>query len=757
MDNFNSIKTDFLQINDEFLSLFNTARSIPGVSPFPFDQWEKVGHVIEKQINEDTLKIAVVGAIKSGKSTFINAFLEGDYLKRGAGVVTSIVTKIRKGSTLTASLFFKTWDEVNDEMKEAMILFPSLERNSDDHQFDIRRAEDRTGLRRALKSLSVEKRISRGTLDANGVLLASYLKGYERIRKELSRDGEIQRFEGTDFSKHKNFVGDDSLAVYLKDLELRIPGVNNLDDNIEIADCQGSDSPNPLHLSMIQDYLIGTHLIIYLVSSRTGIREADIKFLSIIKKMGLMENIYFVINCDLGEHDGLDDLKTLANRTLEEISVIKPGPQIFTFSTLFNLIRQLGENTSHKNMLRAEQWKDETELSTFSDRETERFFALFGEKLTRDRFSLLLKNHLERFALMAAGLHDWIRINHSILIKDTEGAMKVLQEIKNVQAQLTQLRSLISNTIDTASRETKLDVWKTVDRFFDARGGNLVKDIREHIRNYKVDYQASEDDVDDLGFSTTLYEIFQDFKRDVDLFMAEVINPQLIQLTRQEEIKVDVFLADIAASYDSLMGNALQKYEEALESVGISSRKHTFDEIYSIDLENLKKRIKCNVPKLVSSLRYTAKIRTEAIMRLKYYNLIKFIKKILKKDIQNEKAGEILALKDGVQRIKKETITSIISSLNNYKENLKFLYLFRLIDEAPKILNGMLLDRFHVFTVDISTTADSIGMEQSVKEDAINTLELMDDSLQTLSSRILRLREDMGGQTPSLTSVRPLT
>ena len=757
MDNFNSIKTDFLQINDEFLSLFNTARSIPGVSPFPFDQWEKVGHVIEKQINEDTLKIAVVGAIKSGKSTFINAFLEGDYLKRGAGVVTSIVTKIRKGSTLTASLFFKTWDEVNDEMKEAMILFPSLERNSDDHQFDIRRAEDRTGLRRALKSLSVEKRISRGTLDANGVLLASYLKGYERIRKELSQDGEIQRFEGTDFSKHKNFVGDDSLAVYLKDLELRIPGVNNLDDNIEIADCQGSDSPNPLHLSMIQDYLIGTHLIIYLVSSRTGIREADIKFLSIIKKMGLMENIYFVINCDLGEHDGLDDLKTLANRTLEEISVIKPGPQIFTFSTLFNLIRQLGENTSHKNMLRAEQWKDETELSTFSDRETERFFALFGEKLTRDRFSLLLKNHLERFALMAAGLHDWIRINHSILIKDTEGAMKVLQEIKNVQAQLTQLRSLISNTIDTASRETKLDVWKTVDRFFDARGGNLVKDIREHIRNYKVDYQASEDDVDDLGFSTTLYEIFQDFKRDVDLFMAEVINPQLIQLTRQEEIKVDVFLADIAASYDSLMGNALQKYEEALESVGISSRKHTFDEIYSIDLENLKKRIKCNVPKLVSSLRYTAKIRTEAIMRLKYYNLIKFIKKILKKDIQNEKAGEILALKDGVQRIKKETITSIISSLNNYKENLKFLYLFRLIDEAPKILNGMLLDRFHVFTVDISTTADSIGMEQSVKEDAINTLELMDDSLQTLSSRILRLREDMGGQTPSLTSVRPLT
>ncbi len=746
MDHFDSIKTNFLQMNDEFSSLLNTARSIPGISPFPFDQWEKIRHSIEEQIHEDTLKIAVVGAIKSGKSTFINAFLGGDYLKRGAGVVTSIVTKIRKGPTLTASLFFKTWDEVNAEMKEAMILFPSFERHSDDHQFDIRRAEDRMELERALKSLSVEKRILHGALDANGVLLTSYLKGYERIREELSQDGRIQRFEGTDFSKHKDFVGDDSLAVYLKDLELEIPGVDNLDDNIEIADCQGSDSPNPLHLSMIQDYLMGTHLIIYLVSSRTGIRQADIKFLSIIKKMGLIENIYFVINCDLGEHDKLDDLRTLANRILEEISVIKSGPQIFTFSALFNLIRQFGETASHKDMLRVEQWKDETELSTFSDRETERFLTLFGEKLTRDRFNLLLKNHLERFALMAAGLDDWVRINHNILTKDTEGAMKVLQEIKDLQTQLNQLKSRISNTIDSVSRETKLNVWKTVDGFFDVRGGNLVKDIRQHIKNYKVNYQTSEDDVNDLGFSTTLYAVFQDFRRDIDLFMAEVINPRLIEFIRQEEIKVDIFLADIASAYDSLMGNALQKYEEALENVGISSRKNTFDERYSIDLKNLKKRIKCNIPKLVSSLRYTAKIRTEAIMRLKYYNLVKLIKKVLKKNIQNEKAGEILALKDGVKRIKKETTSSIISSLNNYKENLKFLYLFRLIDETPKILNGMLLDRFHIFTVDISATADSIGTEQSAKEDAINRLELMDDSLQTLSSRILHLREDMERQ-----------
>jgi len=37
------------------------------------------------QLTEETIRVAVVGPIKSGKSTFLNALLRGDYLKRGAG------------------------------------------------------------------------------------------------------------------------------------------------------------------------------------------------------------------------------------------------------------------------------------------------------------------------------------------------------------------------------------------------------------------------------------------------------------------------------------------------------------------------------------------------------------------------------------------------------------------------------------------------------------------------------------------------
>ncbi len=124
MDSFIELKETLLKINQAILALFRDARSIPGLSDYSFDDWEKTCLSISQQLNEEVIRVAVVGPIKSGKSTFINSLFEGDYLKRGAGVVTSMVTRIRSGSTLKATLFFKFWDEVNTDIEQTLVLFP---------------------------------------------------------------------------------------------------------------------------------------------------------------------------------------------------------------------------------------------------------------------------------------------------------------------------------------------------------------------------------------------------------------------------------------------------------------------------------------------------------------------------------------------------------------------------------------------------------------------------------------------------------
>jgi GTPase SAR1 family protein len=738
MSTFESVKNDLISVNREMSELFKTAQSIPGISAFPFGSWEKVGRTIEAQLDEDILRVAVVGAIKSGKSTFVNAVLEGDYLKRGAGVVTSIVTRVRKGrGALKASLTFKTWEEVNAEMEQAMVLFPSLEMKPGDERFDIRRQKDRDELSRSLTSLSGDQLISQDTRDVNAVILSTYLRGYDRVVNVLAWDDSATlNFEGDDFVKHKDYVGDDSLAVYLRDLELQIPARQNLDDNIEIADCQGSDSPNPLHLAMIQDYLLKTHLIIYVISSRTGVRQADIKFLSMIKKMGLMENIIFIVNCDFNEHEDVEDLKSLLTRIQEEVAVIKTEPEMYAFSALFNLFGALRTVLPEKDRLRLEYWESESAMMEFSNGERNRFESDLDEKLTRDRFTLLVKNHVERLSVVARGLRDWVTINRDILSKNADDARIIAERIKTEQMQMDQVRAMIKDTIAGASQTTKREIEKDINSFLDPTFGVVVKEIQSFVRGYSIDTRNNTDDLDGMGFSATLYMVFQEFKHAIDLLMTETINPKLVHFIRQDEKKIDSLLVTVAGTYGTMVDDAFQRYESTLRTLGVELTGRTSDSDIVLNVDSLKRTAGLAVPPLVSTLKYTNQIRTEAIVRLGFYNLVKVVKKLFKRTVHDEKEGELAALRDGMRRIKRETERSLVFHLNDYRENLKYQYVFKLVDVAAENLYDMLVDRFQAFTIDISDMMDLAGKEHEVKEEAIRVLAALDHSITALQDRI---------------------
>ena len=101
----NSFRDKLVSLAGRMAALLEGASALPGMDPQPFHQWEKTCRSILAQAAGDILRVAVVGSIKSGKSTFVNSLLAHDYLKRGAGVVTSIVTRVRGGKDLKAELY----------------------------------------------------------------------------------------------------------------------------------------------------------------------------------------------------------------------------------------------------------------------------------------------------------------------------------------------------------------------------------------------------------------------------------------------------------------------------------------------------------------------------------------------------------------------------------------------------------------------------------------------------------------------------
>jgi guanylate kinase len=739
MNNYHYLKDEILKVNEDIQSLLSRAKSLPGMDESRFGDWARTCQRLPDQMSEDMMRVAVAGPIKSGKSTFLNSILQGDYLKRGAGVITSIVTRVRNGEQLSAKLFFKSWDEINAEMEQALVLFPTLEWRRRNSGLDIRRAEEREHIEQALKLLSADQLISHDTRNINNVLLSSYIKGYERVYDIISNQNTTRHYDAQSFSEHKSFVGDENLAVYLKDVELQIPS-DAFATNIEIADCQGSDSSNPMHLSMIQDYLLLTHMIVYVISSRTGLRQADIQFLSIIKKMGILDNILFVINCDFSEHESMRELQTLVNKVKEELALIKPDPEVYTFSALFNLFSSPDLVLSEKDQLRMQQWQAETELTGFSNQETIQFRAALDSKLGSTRGAVLLKNHLERLNVIVSGMENWIGINQDVLARDSESAQELIQRLKEHQDRVDQMKTVLKTTISGAVSKIKKKLNLEVNRFFDVRSGDIFSEITQYIKEYKGLTQPADGKTDLPGVSRTVYQGYQEFKQSLNKFMTEDINPEIVRFVKAQENEIGTYFETILQPYHGALADAYDEYMRMMNKLGVSLNNETQ---LKMALPNLKAQLEQSgpkPPKLVTTTQYSAKIKTAALLRLGVYSLQQNIKKLLKQPTRKQSDVIQQALSGGTLQMKRDTMRSIVEQLKDYRENLKFAFLYKLIDHFAENLVDLMQDRFQLFVTDLSAIADRLDSTKVDKQSTLEILQEMDQRSAGVKESISHLR-----------------
>jgi GTPase SAR1 family protein len=739
MNTENYLKEEILKVNQDILTLISKAKTAPGMAETSFADWEKTCLGLPIQMSEDLMRVAVVGPIKSGKSTFLNSMLKGDYLKRGAGVVTSIVTRVRSGDQLSAHLYFKSWDEVNAEIEQALILFPSLDWRKNNSKCDIRVQDERNQIQQALKALSSEQLISKDTRNLNNVLLTSYIKGYDGVSDIISSDDTTRHYEENAFTEHKGFVGNEDLAVYLKDVLLEIP-LEGMDGNIEIADCQGSDSSNPMHLAMIQDYLLLTDLIVYVVSSRTGLRQADIRFLSMIKKMGILDNILFVINCDFSEHESMEELHALIGRVREELAQIMPDPEMYAFSALFNLFSSPRLNLSEKDRLRKQQWETETEMTEFSSSETARFRSTFDFKLSSRRDAILLKNHLERLGIILSGMQNWIGINQDVLARDSQSAQELMHKLELHQERVDQMKTVLRTTITGAVTKLKEKLNADVNLFFDVHSGEIIKMIFKFIRDYKGLTKSVEGKADLAAVSKTMYLGYQDFKQSLDKFITEDINPEVIRFVKMQEKEIARYFETITRPFQAMLSDAHHEYGRMMQKLGVNINIDGQPIIEMPDMDVLAQHSGLNPPKLVTTMRYSAKIKTAAILRLGVFSLQRNLKKILKKPASKRAEVVRQALSGGTQQMKKETLKSVVEQLNDYRENLKFAFLLKLVEKSAENLSALMQERFQLFFTDLAAVADRLDSTKTDKQRTSEILKEMDQRVSDVKGSIGHLR-----------------
>jgi hypothetical protein len=741
MNPFQEIKAQLFELDQHLTDTLVSLKSIVGLDGKNLEQFQKIAESIRLQFADEIVRVAVVGAIKSGKSTFINALLGGDYLKRGAGVVTSFVTRIREGQQLNAAIEVKSWEEIHEEITQASVLLPNFHRENPDAPLDLRNTHDRNALQQALASLDSNLLIRDGSRDMNAVLLASYLKGYDRMAGVVDDEFTTLRFDAEHFSDHRQYVADDALAVYLRDIFLSIDA-ERLGSMIEIADCQGSDSPNPLHLAMIQDYLMMTHLIVYVVSSRTGLRRADIRFLSMIQKMGILDNILFVVNCDFNEHESLDAVHPLIEKIREEISLIRPNPELFVFSSLYHLFRSIQAELTEKDAARLSQWEAERDFADFSDRELARFMEVFQGKIQSETYRLLLSNPLDRLQNVLSSISHWLGLHITLLGQDAASTEAVLGKINRHQMRMLQLKSTLRSTLDGHLSKLHQKLRAQVDGFFDPRANGPVKAMARCIEAYCFDMERFRPIVISAGFRQALYQAYQEFKQHLDAFVADNVTPEVVRFIRKAEKMMEESFEELAAPFEGLLQEALGEYRQSLQQVGIgvdvgSAQRHS----KLFDLGRVRTSAGIKLPQAEMAFRFSAKIQSEAVLRLGMYTFVTLVKRVLKKPFATKEEDGVQALRGAVDRMKKETMKSLLSHFRDYSENIKFQYMLKLADRTGDALFDGLVEKFQSYAADIQQISRFATTHQQDKVQSLNALEGAQQSIGQLQRRLGELRQ----------------
>ncbi|MGM0643119.1 MAG: dynamin family protein [Thermodesulfobacteriota bacterium] len=712
-------------------------KDIPGMHDESFEKWESAVREIPERIRSGLIRVAVAGAIKSGKSTLINSMAGGDFLKRGAGVATSIVTRIQKHDKLSARIVLKSFDEINSQVEQALNLISGAGFDKET-RFDIRRKKDRQYLsevnEKCLSDLSIEDSAVR----TEKLIMENALAGYAECRDIVESDEAVLELSGDEFSGHKRFTGDPALAFFVRDVKLYIHGVL-IDEGVEVADCQGADSTDPAHLSQILKYLESANMIVYVISSRTGIREADVKFLSLVREMGLIENILFVINCDLSEHDGLDDFLMLEQKIRHDLSFVKKDVEVYSFSSLFNLFEKTEENLSARDADRLAQWRRDAEFTDYAARMTNEFNRALGHMIEHDRYHLLLFNHVERLNLIAENVKERLDLFSDILGDDAEKAEQTVAGLKETREKSIRMELIFRSSARSMIKGLKEEIESDLDFHFNKSEDAPARSITGFVEGWSPDRAPYLEKIASRGFSEALHLFFLDFAKAFNRYAVEKITPKIMKLVRNQEEKIRNHFKALYDSYTVVPPGYAAFGREGMSDAepGMVNVKESDTSLKSpVDLEMVKKIAGLEIPDLRFSPGYTGRIRVESLAGFGFHSVVQVLRKLLNRE---ETLSMERGFKTACARMKKEVLADSLKGMAEYESELKNQYLYPLIESSLRSFDEVMSEKFRAGGMEIEKAEALVREEQSEKSGQKELVDTLGSQVDGLLSKIDRI------------------
>lgn len=647
------------------------------------EHWLKVLSQVLGHVAEDTCRLAVVGAVKSGKSTAINALVGQDLLKRGAGILTAMVTRVQPGPEPKAVLQFKEWGEINGEIQRALGLLPNPRLAARGAPLDLKQAEDRELLAQVLAEARGSDLWAEGSLDQNYLLLKSYLEGYDLLHDLMPPTG-VLTLSGADLARHRELVTREATAIYLRDARLTIPFPWPA-QGVELGDCQGSDSPIPQHLAQVLAYLLKSDLVLYVISSRVGLRQADFQFLAELKRMGLAHYLLALLNLDLGEHTSVDEVVRLRDRVAQELAPWNPDTRLYAFSALRVLLarRQArGEKLDPREAALLQVWATNPEAGAFSDQEVARFEKDLRLALEDLRARRLAGGSLAQVQMVARGIREQLELTQGLLEKGLDAIREMETRLEARREPMQATVASLQQTMEGAANRLKKVLRSRVDTMLDHHSGQVGVAIREFIQNFEPDWEQLAPAAAPISFRPALYQLFQEFSQGLAHQVTGGANIALVEFIRGQEEWLRQQLARLWQPLFLALQEALTLYYREIEELGLPAVPPT------LEVATIPRPQGLEVPLINLDIAPDWRFAREVWVRSGMGFLGRAwdaLRRRLGLAAEADPHRQLLRdLKRALAALKDWLQEEVRTQLLDYRERLKFRYFFPLVDEWLK-------------------------------------------------------------------------
>jgi len=495
--------------------------------PARLEPWQAELGAMEQRLSEAVVRLAVAGTVKSGKSTLVNALLGEDLLRRGAGVLTAALTRVRRGKRAEAKLRLKPRAQVQAEVRQAAEWLAQVSGHSLPADLTLSRARDRKAMQVLVDDPEVLRRVSASGLRENQRRLHAFLEGYESAKPHLKKDGATVTFKGSELSAHREWVTQDHLAVYLEDVLLQVPSLPH--PQLELADCQGSDSPNPLHFARIQEYLAGCAGVVYVISSRTGIRESDLRLLETLRRLELLSRTLFVVNLDLSEHESLEDRDRVLMQIREQLLPWTEQAEPLAVSALLELLGRESGTDSEAERLRVDLWRKTSPLIPDHEAQWSVLQVRVRQMAEQQELADLQAIETERWTRLVQGMSALVQ-------PEGESADAAAPDFsKERELAIQQLPNALDAAFSGVLTTWQEGIRKQVRQLFDDPPLALSGCLEDFVRDYRLPSESQNADPKDVVLGPQMALWYQDLRQRLLRFVTEELNADLLREIRKLE------------------------------------------------------------------------------------------------------------------------------------------------------------------------------------------------------------------------------